>query len=78
MLLFLGCIKNSKGILNRSRINEQDFLQIAIPLPDYEKQIWIVMIAKILEDLGKRQEAIKKETEGLFKSVLDKAFQGDL
>ncbi len=36
------------------------------------------MIAKILEDLGKRQEAIKKETEGLFKSVLYKAFQGDL
>lgn len=73
-----ACIKKSKGILNQRRLNEKDFLQIAIPLPDYEKQIWIVSIAKRLEELGKRQEAIIKETEGLFKSVLDKAFQGDL
>lgn len=73
-----ACIENSKGTLNRRRLNEKDFLQITIPLPDYEKKIWIVSIAKRLEELGKRQEAIRKETEGLFKSILDKAFQGDL
>lgn len=74
----LACIENSKGTSNRRRLNEKDFLQITIPLPDYEKQLWIVSIAKRLEELGKRQEAIRKETEGLFKSVLDNAFSGDL
>lgn len=71
-------INNSKGTSNQRCLNEKDFLQITIPLPDFEKQIWIESIAKRLEELGKRQEAIRKETEGLFKSVLDKAFQGDL
>ena len=71
-------IKNSKGTSNQRRLNEKDFLQITIPLPGFEKQIWIDSIAKRLEELGKRQEAIRKETEGLYKSVLDKAFQGDL
>jgi type I restriction enzyme S subunit len=52
--------------------------EIEVPVPDYEKQLWIVSIAKRLEELGKRQEAIRKETEGLFKSVLDRAFQGDM
>ncbi len=31
-----------------------------------------------LEELGERQEVIRKETKGLFKSILDKVFQGDL
>lgn len=73
-----ACVENSKGTSNRRRLNEKDFLQITISLPDYEKQLWIVSIAKRLEELGKRQEAIRKETEGLFKSILNKAFQGEL
>lgn len=73
-----ACVENSKGTSNRRRLHEKDFLQITILMPDYEKQLRIVSIANRLEELGKRQEAIRKETEGLFKSVLDKAFQGEL
>ena len=72
------CIEKSKGTSNRRRLNVRDFLQITIPLPSYEKQLWIVSIVKILDELGKRQESIREEMEGLFKSVLDKAFLGKL
>ena len=69
---------NSIRTLNRRCLNEKDFLQITNPLPDYEKQLWIVSVAKRLEELGKRQEAIRKELEGLFKPVWDKVFQRGL
>lgn len=71
--------KASPGSAGRNRtLGLQMLDEIEVPVPDYEKQLWIVSIAKRLEELGKRQEAIRKETEGLFKSVLDKAFQGEL
>jgi type I restriction enzyme, S subunit len=72
-----ACIEKSKGTSNRRRLNERDFLQITIPLPSYERQLWVVSITKRLEELRKWQELIKKETEGLFKSILDRAFRGE-
>jgi restriction endonuclease S subunit len=74
----LVSIENSKGTSNQSRFNEKSFLQITNLLPDYEKQLWIVSIAKRLKELGKMKEAIREKTEGLFKSILDKTFQGEL
>lgn len=71
--------KASPGSAGRNRtLGLQMLDEIEVPVPDYEKQLWVVSIAKRLEELGKRQETIRKETEGLFKSVLDRAFQGDL
>lgn len=71
--------KASPGSAGRNRtLGLQMLDEIEVPVPDYEKQLWIVSIAKRLEELGKRQEVIRKETEGLFKSVLDQAFQGNL
>ena len=77
-VFIFACIDNSIRTLNRRCLNEKDFLQITNPLPDYEKQLWIVSVAKRLEELGKRQEAIRKELEGLFKPVWDKVFQRGL
>ncbi len=48
-VFIFACIEYSKGTSNRCRLNKKDFLQITIPLPDCEKQIWIVSIAKRLE-----------------------------
>jgi type I restriction enzyme S subunit len=73
-----ACNEKSKGTSNRRRLSESDFLQITIPLLSYEKQLWIVSIAKRLEELGERQELISVEMEGLLKSMLDRAFQGEL
>jgi type I restriction enzyme S subunit len=71
--------KASPGSAGRNRtLGLQMLDEIEVPVPDYEKQLWIVSIAKRLEEMGKRQEAIRKETEGLFKSILNKAFQGEL
>ena len=71
--------KASPGSAGRNRtLGLQMLDEIEVPVPAYEKQLWIVSVAKRLEELGKRQEAIRKESEGLFKSVLDKAFQGEL
>lgn len=70
-----ACIEKSKGTSNRKRLNEKDFLQISIPLPSYEKQLKIVLIAKKLEQLRLRQVVIKEELERLFKSLLIRAFQ---
>jgi type I restriction enzyme S subunit len=71
--------KASPGSAGRNRtLGLQMLDEIEVPVPDYKKQLWIVSVAKRLEELGKRQEAIRKESEGLFKSVLDKAFQGEL
>ena len=52
--------------------------EIKAPLPSYEKQLWIVAIAKRLEQIKNWQDLINQEMEGLFKSVLDRAFQGNL
>jgi type I restriction enzyme S subunit len=71
--------KASPGSAGRNRTLGLKMLdEIKVPLPSYEKQLWIVSIAKRLEQLGKRQVLIKEEMEGLFKSVLDRAFQGNL
>ena len=50
--------------------------EIKAPLPNYEKQLWIVAIAKRLEQIKNWQDLINQEMEGLFKSVLNRAFQG--
>lgn len=71
------CITQSKGTSNRQRLKEERFLQIKIPLPPLDLQLKIVAIAEKLEQLGKRQALIKEEMDGLFKSVLDRAFIGD-
>jgi type I restriction enzyme S subunit len=69
--------KASPGSAGRNRTLGLKMLdEIKVPLPSYEKQLWIVSIAKRLEQLGKRQALIKEEMDGLFKSVLDRAFQG--
>lgn len=71
--------KASPGSAGRNRTLGLKMLdEIMVPLPSYEKQLWIVSIAKRLEQLGKRQALINEEMEGLFKSVLDQAFQGNL
>lgn len=71
--------KASPGSAGRNRTLGLKMLdEIEVPLPSYEKQVWIVSIAERLEQLGKRQAVIKDEMEGLFKSVLDRAFQGKL
>lgn len=71
--------KASPGSAGRNRtLGLQMLDEIEVPVPDYEKQLWIISIAKRLEELGKRQESIKIEMEGLFKSILDRAFQGKL
>jgi type I restriction enzyme, S subunit len=71
--------KASPGSAGRNRTLGLKMLdEIEIPLPSYEKQLWIVSIAKRLEQLGKRQVSINEEIEGLFKSILDRAFKGEL
>lgn len=71
--------KASPGSAGRNRTLGLKMLdEIKIPLPSYEKQLWIVSIAKRLEQLGTRQRVIQEEIEGFFKSVLDRAFQGNL
>jgi len=49
--------------------------EIKVPIPSYEKQLWIVSIAKDSNKLRKRQRLVNQEMEGLFKSILDRAFQ---
>lgn len=71
--------KASPGSAGRNRTLGLKMLdEIKVPLPSYEKQLWIVSVAKRLEQLGKRQVLIKEEMDGLFKSVLDRAFSGNL
>ena len=71
--------KASPGSAGRNRTLGLKMLdEIEVPVPAYERQLWVVSIAKRLEELNKRQEMIKKEMERLFKSVLDIAFQGEM
>jgi type I restriction enzyme S subunit len=71
--------KASPGSAGRNRTLGLKMLdEIQVPVPNYEKQLWIVSIAKRLEQLRERQSLINQEIEGLFKSVLDRAFKGEL
>lgn len=70
--------KASPGSAGRNRTLGLKMLdEIEVPLPRYEKQMWVVSIAKRLEDLRKRQAIISKVVEGLFRSVLDRSFRGE-
>lgn len=71
--------KASPGSAGRNRTLGLKMLdEIEVPLPSYEKQMWVVSIAKRLEDLRKRQAVVSQEVDGLFKSVLDRAFHAKL
>lgn len=52
--------------------------EIEVPLPSYEKQLWAVSLAKRLEEHQNRQAIVSNYMEGLFKSLLDRAFTGVL
>lgn len=71
--------KASPGSAGRNRTLGLKMLdEIKVPLPCYNKQMSIVSITKKFEELRKRQDQIRQENEGLFKSILDRAFTGTL
>lgn len=71
--------KASPGSAGRNRTLGLKMLdEVEVPLPSIGKQLWVVSIAKRLEDLRKRQVVINQEVEGLFKSVLNRAFRGEM
>lgn len=71
--------KASPGSAGRNRTLGLKMLdEIEVPLPCYDKQMWVVSLAKRLEAIRERQSDLNKEIEGLFKSLLDRAFQGNV
>jgi len=69
----------SPGSADRNRtLSAKALLQIPIPLPAYEKQIWFDCLAGQVAALARQQSEHASALDALLPSVLDKAFKGEL
>jgi type I restriction enzyme S subunit len=73
---------NAQGSTNYAAIRPRDVLRYTIPMPDLLQQERVVAVIRGLQEqvtnLIRLQTRINKELEGLFPSILDKAFRGEL
>jgi len=69
----------SPGSADRNRtLSSKALLQIPIPVPSYEQQLWFDRIYKQVVALKKLQAEATAEIDALLPSILDKAFNGEL
>lgn len=69
----------SPGSADRNRtLGVKPFLQIPVPVPPFDRQLWFDDLCERLDALKKLQEEAAKELDALLPSVLDRAFKGEL
>jgi type I restriction enzyme S subunit len=62
----------------RERTRPEQFLNIRLPMPPLDKQIYAVRILKKCEEVLRVRASLALELETLLPSVLDRAFRGEL
>lgn len=69
----------SPGSADRNRtLNSRKFLNILIPVPGYQKQIWFDTILGKATKVRRLRAEIVDDLDALTPSILDKAFRGEL
>jgi type I restriction enzyme S subunit len=69
----------SPGSADRNRtLNTKALLEITIPIPSYEKQIWFDELLEKVDQQKKIGAETTVELDALLPSILDKAFKGEL
>lgn len=69
----------SPGSADRNRtLNSKALLQIPIPVPHFERQVWFDQIYQRIDAARKLQAGIAIELDAMLPSILDKAFKGNL
>jgi type I restriction enzyme S subunit len=69
----------SPGGAGRNRtLGLEALSEIEVPVPPIEHQIWFGLLQAKVESLKKHQDQTLAELDGLMRSILDKAFKGEL
>lgn len=69
----------SPGSADRNRtLSARAFMQIPIPMPEHEKQLWFDALYQKVNSIAKTQSESSPELAALLPSILDKAFKGEL
>lgn len=69
----------SPGTADRNRtLNSKAFLQIPVPMPEYQKQLWFDRVCQKVDSIAQAQSESSPELSALLPSILDKAFKGEL
>jgi type I restriction enzyme S subunit len=69
----------SPGSADRNRtLSSKALLQIPVPTPSYEQQLWFDCLCKEVDALKMQQAKTATELDALLPSILDKAFAGEL
>ncbi len=69
----------SPGSADKIRtLNTKALLEIPIPVPSYEKQLWLDELYEKVGQLKKLEVETVAERDALLPSILDKAFKGEL
>jgi type I restriction enzyme S subunit len=69
----------SPGSADRNRtLSAKAFMQIPVPIPEYEKQLWFDALYQKVNSIAKTQSESSPELAALLPSILDKAFKGEL
>jgi type I restriction enzyme, S subunit len=71
------CIHSSEGTTNRVRLKMDKFNNITVPLPPLSEQTRVIEILEKIEALKSLQIAQLSALEGLFPTVLERAFRGE-
>ncbi len=69
----------SPGSADRNRtLNTKALLETPIPVPSYEKQLWLDELYEMVDQLKKLEAETAAELDAVLPSILDKAFKGEL
>ena len=69
----------SPGSADRNRtLSAKAFMQIPVPMPDHEKQLWFDALYQKVNSIAKTQSESSPELAALLPSILDQAFKGEL
>lgn len=70
--------ETSPGSADRNRtLNSKAFLQIPVPMPKYQKQLWFDTLCQKADAIAQAQSKSSPELAALLPSILDKAFKGE-